>query len=130
MSLDGNKLLRARTEIPVEECNFQWCLKNFRYYVYKVGAKLISPPFMNRSSLLTTWNLTIYPNGKEKDESAGKIGIYLTRTSRDTSAHFATFRLIILGTNAANNRLVFSICSRDQFLVAENSISSIEIYCL
>ncbi|GFU01509.1 TD and POZ domain-containing protein 4 [Nephila pilipes] len=93
------KEIRARTEIPVEKCNFQWTIENFSFYICKVGEQLKSPMFTNGSSFLTTWNLTMYPNGRKEDESEGKIGIYLTRTSSDTSAHFANFKLSFIGLN-------------------------------
>lgn len=42
------------------------------------------------------------PNGKKKGESDGKIGIYLTRTTADGSAHNAIFKISFIGANQAN----------------------------
>ncbi|CAL1272436.1 unnamed protein product [Larinioides sclopetarius] len=91
--------IQARTRIPVETCHFKWSVENFSFYVCKVGTELKSPIFMCGSSFLTSWNLKLYPNGSDKDESEGKVGIYLTRTSTDKSAHFAAFRLSFLSVN-------------------------------
>ncbi|GBM72899.1 TD and POZ domain-containing protein 4 [Araneus ventricosus] len=91
--------IQVRTRIPVETCHFKWSIENFSFYVCKVGTELTSPIFTCGTSFLTSWSLKLYPNGSRRGESEGKIGIYLTRTSTDKSAHFAAFRLSFLSVN-------------------------------
>lgn len=96
------KEVNGRTLIPIETCNFTWSIENFSLCSYKCGQHLTSPMFTTAKSFLTTWCLNLYPNGKKKGESDGKIGIYLTRTSADSSAHYAIFKISFIGANLAN----------------------------
>ncbi|GIY91959.1 TD and POZ domain-containing protein 4 [Caerostris extrusa] len=67
--LRSGKEIRARTRIPVEKCNFEWAIENFNFFICKVGEHLKSPTFSSGPSFQTTWNLTLYPNGRKKSES-------------------------------------------------------------
>ncbi|KAG8173658.1 hypothetical protein JTE90_010543, partial [Oedothorax gibbosus] len=79
-------------------CKFRWTIENFSLCGLRDREHLTSPEFKTDQSSPTTWRLKLYPNlSNVPDEEA--VGIYLERSSKDSSTHYAYTKLSIIGSN-------------------------------